>query len=266
MTNELAELTKLLHDESWPVAAPKKQICDVNSEDDKVDRADEIINCVFTVTLKDKRVLDLGCGTGHVCKRVSETCMPSCCIGYDLERRDTPLWDKSDGFQLTTDVEVVTGAEAFDVILLYDVLDHTKDAAAAVNLLKLAKHVAAPGAKVFIRNHPWSGRHGGHLYHQINKSHIHVVFTDSELEEMGYEVPKVHKLTHPQKTYSEWLKEAGLGNPKPTLLLEDVPPIFQRGLLRERVRRHWKDSFDKNAVKFPRFQLRQTYVDYTVTI
>ena len=265
MSSELSLLTEILESDNWPKAVPDNQICDLTSEEDKRHRAKGIVDIILDRSLDGKRFLDVGCGEGHVCEHLANYSSPKVCVGYDIERPDATLW-ASDSLNLVDDWVMVKDRAPYDVILLYDVLDHTYEGE-VVPLLKRVKDVCAKDAVIFVRTHPWCGRHGGHLYHKTNKAFLHLIFTEVELIDMGFSVPQMQKVLHPQKRYGEWFNKAGFGSPKHHVVHEKPEEIFRESqVLRDRLRSHWSDSFDSRARIFPEFQMAQSYVDYIITV
>jgi len=265
--DELSRLIELFHGDTWPEAAPDSDVCDPKSEKDKQDRAEDIVRTVFHGSFWDRNFLDVGCGQGHVCEFVAKHCAPKVSMGYDIARPGRLWKQEQNGFQLVNDWATVEKNGPYQTILLYDVLDHTADADAAIELLKKVEAVCAPHSTVFIRNHPWSSRHGGHLYHKANKAFAHLVFDEDELKEMGWEkIPPVQHVTHPIATYNKWLSKAGFEQTQPKRIDDELEDFFKTGLVRERIKRHWQNSKDSKARRFPEFQIKQSYVDYTLRI
>jgi len=78
-------------------------------------------------------------------------------------------------------------------------------------ILMSARQLLKPNGKIFLRCHPWTGRHGGHLYKQINKAFVHFLFTKEELEKMGYVTDqKIVTMLHPEGTYLYSINKANL--------------------------------------------------------
>ena len=192
--NEKEQILSLVKSDEWPRAVDPDMICDLNSEEDKQSRAEGILEMLPVVNGK---FLDFGCGEGHLARLIkSET---KRAIGYDIE--SFPTWDEDQ----TTNWKMVLDNGPYDLILVYDVLDHCGDPVAALKQIKQAK---APKGQIFIRFHPWAGRHGGHLYHTINKAYAHLILTEDEIEELRATAPPVNRIIHPIATYKSWIKEA----------------------------------------------------------
>jgi SAM-dependent methyltransferase len=175
-------LKDLLGSGQWPQAAPDFLICE-ESDKDKYERAEGIL-AYMGQDIKGKKFLDFGCGEGHVAQKAVELGAESA-IGYDTKQLGGLTWDSQTGnCLLTTDIEKAKAGGPYDLILLYDVLDHSED---PVNILATARDMLAPQGRIYVRCHPISSRHATHLYKKINKAYIHLVFTDDELKQLGYE-------------------------------------------------------------------------------
>jgi len=258
--SEFEELKKLLNDNSWPKAIPDPLICDVDSEEDKHLRASEILSFMVGEPLQNKKVLDYGCGEGHLAVQAAKSASLS--IGYDLTAQGSAVWEEQNGnCLLTTDFSKIEN-ERFDVIVLYDVLDHSIEEDPS-SIIKKAVDLAAKGGVIHIRCHPWCGRHGGHLYQQTNKAFVHMVFTDDELQEMGYELEPVRKIVRPVIEYAKWFKDAGIAEIKPLGDYKDPERFFRRN---PQVSNRLKKAIGLKKDVFPKAQLRQSFLDYVVKV
>jgi 2-polyprenyl-3-methyl-5-hydroxy-6-metoxy-1,4-benzoquinol methylase len=260
---EFDELKSLLASEVWPEAVFSAQIADENSEQDKEERAQGIAD-IMLPTMEGKSFLDFGCGEGHVAKYLSKEARVS--VGYDIEKsqRSKLPWNHKDGnFILTSDFEKVVAEGPFDVILLYDVVDHVKDMTPSEMLLKAAS-VLAPEGRIFMRCHPWCGRHGGHLYRSSNKAFVHLVFKSDELEALGIRPESNLGVVKPLKTYGDIIKDAGLANDAdPEIDSQEVEDFFRdTPVVRDRILKAWGvDKWDNDP---PSFQMSQCFVDYVL--
>jgi 2-polyprenyl-3-methyl-5-hydroxy-6-metoxy-1,4-benzoquinol methylase len=258
--SDFDELKKLLMDDKWSKAIPDKLICDINSEEDKNLRADEIVLSMVTVMLEGKKVLDFGCGQGHILKRMAQEKV-NLAIGYDLVASGPFEWEKDEQTLLTTSWEKVVQSGPYDVILVYDVLDHVTNQS-PIEALKLIRSVATTATKIYVRCHPWCGTHGGHLYTEINKAYIHLVFSDSELQELGYTPIPTAKVIRPQSTYTKWAKEAGFSDEIKYVIVADTPSGFfkQTPQIKKRIKQNLRSD------KWPLLQLRQSFVDFNLKV
>ena len=172
---EAQTLIDFLQSADWPEAAPAFLICQ-NTEEDKTERAEGIINYIAE-NFTNKKFCDFGCGEGHVAREAGKIAGYS--IGYDVVKDGTLPWESTEyDYSLTTDFEKIKQNGPYDIILLYDVLDHVKS---PEDVLKQVASISNANTKIFVRFHPWIGRHGGHLYKDLNKAWAHLVFTEEEL-------------------------------------------------------------------------------------
>lgn len=244
----------MIESPDWPEAVLPSLICDPNNEADKIERAGGIVETYLSQEIKEAgvRFLDFGCGEGHVVREASKHAYVA--VGYDLiAKEDTyPL--------ITADFDKVKESGPYDVILLYDVLDHATD---PVDVLRKVKEVASPKAKIFVRCHPWCSIHGGHLYKKLNKAYAHLFLTNEEIQLFG-ELPK-QRVVFPMFTYKGWIQDSGLVMiGEPIVDRVNLDAIFSKPLLTERI---FQQKFTELGYKeFPKFQLEQTFLDYKLSV
>lgn len=260
---EFGDLKKLLESDEWPQAVYSAQIADENSEKDKDERAEAIAD-ILLPSLNKKRFLDFGCGEGHVANYASEYADFS--VGYDLIKNSKSRFDwdaPTERLILTTDLEKVRDKGPFDVILLYDVLDHTQGSTSQ-DILSIVKSLLADNGKIYVRTHPWTSRHGGHAYRKINKAFVHLVFTEEELKSMGVELEYNIKSMRPVDNFSSWLEGSGLKKAlEPELDQQDVEPFFRDNpIVRKRILDHF--GINEWTEGLPEWQMSQCFWDYVL--
>lgn len=256
--NELEELKKLLNSSNWPEAVLEFQIADESSEEDKADRAEGIIEILIEEPLKGKKFLDFGCGEGHAAKHAKKEAFVS--IGYDIEQSGSLRWEDESNFLLTTNFEKVKSAGPFDIILLYDVLDHSDN---PTEVLNQAKSVLHQNGKIYLRCHPWCGRHGGHLYREKNKAFIHLIFTEEELNQLGVKCIKTNKVFYPLKTYKDFIKESGLVEKSCETEEQDIEPFFNKNeIIKNRIMKNF--NIKEWSESIPEYQMKQCFIDYVL--
>jgi len=232
---KLQSLKEMLNSEDWPQALDSEQICFGNTEK-KVERANNILDLFIGEHLKDKKFLDYGCGSGEVVFEASKR--EAKAFGYDID---------PDQFHphelLSSDFEEIRKHAPFDVILVHDVLDHIEHIDPLQALLQI-KELLSPQGKVYVRNHPWSSRHGGHLYNTENKAFMHLIFDEMELTRIGgYSCDHNICVMDPIGTYRHWFSETGFDVKeefpicsKVEKFFTDPSPVF------EKLKSYWPDS------------------------
>jgi len=250
----------LISSDAWPKAADDDEL--VKTEEDKYERAEGIIDKMVEHYAEGLKFLDFGCGEGHVSKTICSQ-KPLLSVGYDIVKPDNlivPWEEKTDNLLLTADYDKVIANGPYDIILLYDVLDHCVDPVEALQKIKSLIH---DKSKVFIRCHPWCSRHGGHLYHKLNKAFVHLFLTDTEIQELTGESPMfVQKILYPVIQYSEWFKNAGLKVKQSNTDRNYIDPFFQKNQL---VRNHIFGIWGRQPnEQFPKHQLEQSFLDFIV--
>ena len=112
---------------------------------------------------------------------------------------------------ITTDWGFVKSNGPYNVIILFDVIDHLKIENPTEVLRKLGE-LLAPDGKIYMRCHPITSRHGTHLYHDLNKAYVHLVFTGEELRQLVPESKFQEKNIgsfYPVATYHQQIEDAG---------------------------------------------------------
>jgi 2-polyprenyl-3-methyl-5-hydroxy-6-metoxy-1,4-benzoquinol methylase len=196
------------------------------------------------VSLGGKKFLDFGCGEGHTIGIAKEV-FGAKAFGYDIKDYG---WNKED---ITSNLEVISKNGPYDVILLFDVLDHAEE---PETILKTCKTMLGKDGKICVRVHPWFSRSGTHIYKQLNKAYLQLVFDDAELATLGVTQEKVNKIRNVE-VYKEWIKKAGfvIASEKPTkqsieLFFTHNPAILRR----------IKSNFGN---EFPRTMLEVQFID-----
>lgn len=133
------------------------------------------------------------------------------------------------------------------------------------------KQVTKSGTSIYIRCHPFCSRHGTHLYQQLNKAYVHLVFTEEEQKAMGLTPLFIRKIIHPMITYKYWFKLAGFNlSKKDQVYKETIEPFFSTNpIVAKRIQSHWKESHEESlrtGKRFPDLQLNQCFVDYKIFI
>lgn len=247
---ELDQIKGLL-DADWPLAVPSDRIC--SSESKQIERANGIVNLFVSEYLKDKRFLDFGCGEGH-CVAAAQRNEASFAMGYDIK----PQWEACSN--LTDDWDEVEKNGPYDVILVHDVLDHIEHYD-PIEALKKMKSVLSSDGHIYVRNHPWSSRHGGHVYTQRNLAFLHLVLDDVELMRIGgLETSYNIKVRTPLETYHYWFEQSGLIVDSELPIKTPVENFFKDSVcLYNRIVKQWDEGQD------PFVHMEIDFVDYVLS-
>lgn len=233
---EFTELRMMTKSNRWPEAVPGDFICE-NKEEEKLQRAQGII---FDFELPENlNFLDFGCGEGHVAFLKSLNSKKS--IGFDLKDQNWSHFEKKENLIFSTNWDEIEKNGPYDIILCNDVLDHAKD---PLEELKKIQKVKTPEiGKIFVRIHPWTSRHGSHLYKELNKAYLQLVFSEDELFVMGIEQEKINKTLDPAKYYKDLFKQVGFTVLKEEAIDEIAEDIFSYdGPIRKRIQSNWPEE------------------------
>lgn len=215
-----------LKSNEWYEADNPMMICG-SDESDKKSRASAIFSLFVESRIGDNsKVLDYGCGEGHFVMRCAEETKVTSVVGYDIVNQQWDRFDTIEKVVFTTDPKTVSDIGPYNVIVLYDVIDHVVDRH-PLEVLKHVKSLLDKDGMIIMRCHPWSGRHGTHLW-KLNKAYAHLVFTEEELAEMGHVGLPTYKVMHPRKVYLEWIENAGFKIIWQNLVARQAGPIFER--------------------------------------
>ena len=264
--DEFNQLKTLMTSKEWPEAVNPALIVG-QTEENKIERAEGILDFLVDRSVANKRFLDFGCGEGHVAK-VATSMGAIKSVGFDpvMPENAEPWKDldgnsQKDGYILTTDLNVVRKNGPYDIILAYDSIEHADN---MIDALANLKSVASPHAIIYLSFQPWIGRYGGVLYKEINKAFVHAVFTEDELKQLGITPKWKHKTVFPMATYRDLIKQVGLKIISERVEREPVEGYFERiGILRDRLMNAMPEG---HRAKFPRQQLEQVAVEYILSL
>lgn len=231
---ELQEIRHLLDTHEWPIAVDRSCICD--DEEKAIVRADSILDLLVGEHMKDKRFLDYGCGKGHVVMRAKAR-DTKLSLGYDVDLSECNFPREF----FASDFEKVKEQAPFDIVLLHDVLDHAV-VIDPIQILMQVRSVLSPKGRVYVKNHPWSSRHGGHLYLQKNKAYLHLVLDSVELSRAGgLQCEPNLRVIKPLETYRHWFSESGFRMASEIPIIDPVEPFFTNpGNVNTRLKAHFE--------------------------
>ena len=215
-------IQRMLQGTDWPLALEPELICITDEDKLKRDRA-------ILSTFLDRptgSLLDYTLDGDHFAKEAIKTGLSA---------------------TATSDLKSMSGT--FDIILMYDVLDHIEN---PVEQLQQAKLLLSPNGVIVIRNHPWCSRHGAHL-HSVNKAFAHLLLNESD-----FQTSTKQKIFYPRSTYHRWFNQSDLEIAKERTIKQEVEPFFKTEPLSSKLCQIY------NTDQFPAYQLSQVYCDYTL--
>lgn len=252
---DFAELHNILLTDQWPVAVPPLSIG--YTEEDKLNRASGILDIMISEDLENKRFLDFGCGEGHVAYLAADEGV-TVSVGYDIAAQNWEnLTPAKPNNYLTTSFDEVKSRGPYDIILVNDVIDHTDQD--VVGILTNLKNVLTDNGHLVIKCHPFTSRHATHLYKDLNKAYMHLVFTEQELEKIfnGKKGIYNRRIVRPLMTYKDFFEKAGF-----KVIEERITPksqveaFFKTPTIANRIMKNI--GFDS----FPEFQMSMDFIDF----
>lgn len=233
----------------WPQETPKELI--VTDERQATLRARSIVHSYKLQ--QNKKFLDYGCGEGHVVIEASKLGFEA--YGYDIKQS----WDNPSHGILTTEKSIISANAPYSVIAAYDVLDHIMEQEQAIKAMRQIRAVSDNHTIIKVRCHPWTSRHGAHLYNSINKAFAHILLSEEELQKHITE--PVRRITRPLAEYQLIFEKAGLHVVSMERRLAPLEPLFKTQQMVDIFyhklggNREWQESV-----------LPIIFVDYTLTI
>lgn len=218
-------------------------------------RALQIVG-MLGIPVSGRRVLDCGCGEGYVTAELAE--QAELAVGYDIENNSNWGSFEQENLILTTDTDKVESNGPYDLILLYDVMDQLKGAD-PVAFLKWLKSQMTDNGQIYIRTHPWTAKHGGGIYDQINKAYVHLALTTDELIKAGIKPAHNLKISRPMAAYEKWFIDAGLNIESRNIEAELPGDYICDHLIDRIVKLTWGGAIDpEQAIKI----MANQFIDY----
>lgn len=255
--SDFEQVKKMLESDAWARAVDPALICDITSENDKIERGRGIIEFSIDKNLEGLKFLDFGCGEGYSVNAVQDKAAKA--VGYDIKNFG---WDKFVGNMVfTTSFDDVIKHGPYDVILMFDVLDHLQEES-PINVLTKLKNVMHNESLIYCHVHPYTSKHATHLYHTINKAYLHLVFSPEELQQIVKDSPMQEfniGVKYPLKTYASYFINAGLDVVSKKEHAESVDKFFWQPIIANRI----QSNLDMPG-NFPEFQLSIQFIDYVL--
>lgn len=197
-------VSDLMSIDCWPEAVENYLVAS-NNRENQINRANAVLDSMLDRSVENLDFLDFGCGDGWIARQAFTRGVNSV-TGYDI--KESLNWENIDKVKFTANFNDLKQGH-YDVIMLYDVLDHCEDAVGVMNqikgLLKFGKSV------VYVRCHPWTSRHATHVYKQgLNKAYVHLFLTWDEITELLAEGEKpmfTRNEKNPLEAYRWWFHE-----------------------------------------------------------
>lgn len=252
----LSQIIKMLESGLWPSSNDSNSNLYDDDSNKPYKLADYALDNIIKFDVKGKKVLDYGCGEGHLVT----SCMSrgAEAHGYDRVLFKNGIWLANELNFTNYWLKSISNGP-YDFIMCYDVLDHS--AYPIDDLLKI-KSVLAPRGLAFIRCHPICSRHGGHIQKYSDKAFAHLVFTTEELKSLDIKLP-AQRIIYPLVTYEDFIKKAGLKINSRNIITSPVEAFFKsKPLIAKRINEFFNIA---SSSSIPEFQMSQSYVDYVVS-
>jgi SAM-dependent methyltransferase len=218
-----------LLDPEWPAAWPQHLISDCHTLQEKTYRAIQIASSYDIALLKDCRILDFGCGDGLVANELVKRGASAVCA-YDIA--PDKAWDGIDNSKITfiTDLESVLVNAPYNTIILHDVIDHVPSSTLEP-ALKQILDVCANDVRLIITAHPFTSRHGGHVYDAKNLAYLQLLYSEDELASKQIRCPYNNRWSRPQAAYENVFKRLGLNIMRKEVDVDQLEPWIVNRLL-----------------------------------
>jgi SAM-dependent methyltransferase len=152
--------------------------------------------------IEDLNFLDFGCGDGWIAQEALKRGATTS-VGYDI--KTSKNWSQIKKVKFTQNISELSSS-FFDVIMLYDVLDHCVD---PVKLMSQVKNLLKKDGVVYVRCHPWVSKHATHMYKQgINKAYFHLFLNYNEIKNLISQEPTFTRTEkEPIQAYHWWFND-----------------------------------------------------------
>lgn len=246
----------LLNIDVWPVAVEPHLEAAATAED-QINRANAMLDMMVSRPVEGSRFLDFGCGAGWVAKQALKRGAQSA-TGYDLIANSN--WHKDDKVTFTNVFKDIADKK-YDMIMLYDVLDHCQD---PEELMKQVRSVISTNGIVYVRNHPWTSKHASHLYKNgLNKAYIHLFLTWEELVDQGYTPEFTRQEKDPFPAYGWWFEGSGFTIEKEHFHRNFVNEFFFSGDFKTLIMN--EQQIDPSQIERFYSDMECEFVDYQIT-
>jgi len=237
-------LPYLLDSDLWPRAATPSLIVDQEDEEQRHIRAKAIMTRYIKEDFTNKKFLDFGAGDSDCIKFATGA---KVAMAYDIVKHDgvTIKWQE------------VIDHRPYDIILLYDVIDHLLRNGQIIHLDDVADTIAdmvdvlGDNGVIYMRCHPWTSRHGTHAYKSKSKNKAFIHYYTEE-----FEIPTI-RIIEPILAYETIFKKAGLKIIERNVIKQPLEPIFGNPAFG-----YWKNHFTLRNIGMYQEIMSINFIDY----
>lgn len=246
-----------LDEPSWPLAVPSHML--VNTDDPMVRqfRAIQVIG-IMSIPLSGLKVLDFGCGDGFVSQELANNSEKV--VGFDIRNHKSWASHNNKNLMLTTEWSAVVSNAPYDLVIGFDTFDHLENVDLDDGMRSLWE-IMSPDSRAFFRFHPWTAKHGSHLYERCNKAYAHLVLTPDELAQKRLFADYNVKITRPFATYDSLFTKNGFSILKRKGHTEEVEAFFDDRLIDRINKVCYRGKAEKDAI---RKIMALQFIDYTI--
>lgn len=182
---EFEYIVTLLQGNEWPSAVPPELVYLPSKVEDHHKRAKAIFDQFFNVSLKNKKVLDFGCGEGFLTLRIAQA-EATISVGYDIKQgKHVSEWEQTNqNYLLTTDLNRVKHHAPYDIIILYDVIDHLINDN-IYEMMHQIRCLSTKGTIVMLRSHPWTSRNSESQLSVLNRAFSRLILHENEAQTLS---------------------------------------------------------------------------------
>lgn len=246
-------LSDVMSLDEWPVAI-ENHLCLPPTDKDKIDRANSNLLTMIDRSMEGVNFLDFGCGEGWLAQQAIHRGVAES-TGYDIKHSKT--WNTKSAKY--THIYNELSRSHYDIIVLFDVLDHCED---PISVMSQVKSLLKKDGSVYIRCHPWTGSYATHVCKQgLNKAYIHLFLTYEEIASQIQEPPIFTRIEKDAFTAYHWcFKDFEIQ--KERVYTEDLDPFFKQDEIKQMLalNNNLKQNEIEKFLKLMEIQM----IDYTL--
>jgi 2-polyprenyl-3-methyl-5-hydroxy-6-metoxy-1,4-benzoquinol methylase len=249
-------IESLMAIDCWPEAVPQFLVAKDASAEDQMNRANAVLDMLLDRPVENLSFLDFGCGDGWIVQEIIKRGVSEA-IGYDI--KPNANWENLQNVSFTQNFAELKNNH-YDVIFLYDVLDHCED---PLFIMDQIKKLIKPSGTVYVRCHPWTSKHATHLYKQgINKAYLHLFLSYNEIKELISQEPMfTRNEKNPIKAYHWWFHDFLIK--KERLVKEPVSDFFYVPAFKELVANEQQIPLEEMDQFVKQFEVQ--FIDYCLS-